>query len=85
MPPTLRLANESFGDRRGPLVFGWIVAGHQVGAASAAYFGGFMRESQGSYASAFAIAGLTTILAAVLALLIEPSRGAGDEGRLQPV
>ncbi|WP_244492148.1 MFS transporter [Aureimonas sp. AU12] len=84
VPPTLRLANESFGDRRGPLVFGWIVAGHQVGAASAAYFGGFMRELQGSYASAFAIAGLTAILAAALALLIEPSRSAGGEGRLQP-
>ena len=36
VPPTLRLANEAFGDRSGPIVFGWIVAGHQVGAATAA-------------------------------------------------
>ncbi|WP_292137969.1 MFS transporter, partial [Mesorhizobium sp.] len=28
VPPTLRLANEAFGDRSGPIVFGWIVAGH---------------------------------------------------------
>ncbi|RUU52465.1 MFS transporter, partial [Mesorhizobium sp. M7A.T.Ca.TU.009.01.1.1] len=31
VPPTLRLANEAFGDRSGPIVFGWIVAGHQIG------------------------------------------------------
>ena len=37
MPPTLRLSNEAFGDRSGPLVFGWIVAGHQIGAATAAF------------------------------------------------
>ncbi|TJV27311.1 MAG: MFS transporter, partial [Mesorhizobium sp.] len=35
VPPTLRLSNEAFGDRSGPIVFGWIVAGHQVGAAAA--------------------------------------------------
>ncbi|TIT47478.1 MAG: MFS transporter, partial [Mesorhizobium sp.] len=29
VPPTLRLANEAFGDRSGPIVFGWIVAGLQ--------------------------------------------------------
>jgi predicted MFS family arabinose efflux permease len=74
VPPTLRLANESFGDRAGPLVFGWIVAGHQLGAASAAYFGGFMREAQGSYQSAFLIAGLTALAAAGISLLIDPDR-----------
>ncbi|TIX52941.1 MAG: MFS transporter, partial [Mesorhizobium sp.] len=55
VPPTLRLANEAFGDRSGPIVFGWIVAGHQVGAAAAAAFGGTMRELQGNYELAFLI------------------------------
>ena len=59
VPPTLRLSNEAFGDRSGPLVFGWIVAGHQVGAAAAAFFGGAMRELQGDYQLAFMIAGMT--------------------------
>ena len=36
VPPTLRLATEAFGDRDAPVVFGWIAAGHQMGAASAA-------------------------------------------------
>ena len=71
VPPTLRLSNEAFGDRSGPMVFGWIVAGHQVGAACAAYFGGLMREMQGSYDLAFQIAGMTAIAAAALSLLIQ--------------
>lgn len=78
VPPTLRLANEAFGDRSGPIVFGWIVAGHQVGAATAAAFGGTMRELQGNYELAFLIAGMTAIAAACISLLINTSRPAFD-------
>jgi len=74
VPPTLRLSNEAFGDRSGPMVFGWIVAGHQVGAATAAFFGGFMRELQGNYELAFQIAGMTAIAAAAISMLIQPPR-----------
>ncbi|MER9951159.1 MFS transporter [Mesorhizobium sp. M0047] len=76
VPPTLRLANEAFGDRSGPIVFGWIVAGHQIGAATAAAFGGTMRELQGNYELAFLIAGMTAIAAACISLLINTSRPA---------
>jgi predicted MFS family arabinose efflux permease len=76
VPPTLRLANEAFGDRSGPIVFGWIVAGHQIGAAAAAAFGGTMRELQGNYELAFLIAGMTGIAAACISLLINTSRPA---------
>ncbi|MEO5756501.1 MAG: MFS transporter [Mesorhizobium sp.] len=78
VPPTLRLANEAFGDRSGPIVFGWIVAGHQVGAATAAAFGGTMRELQGNYELAFLIAGMTAIAAACISLLINTSQPAFD-------
>ena len=74
VPPTLRLTNEAFGDRSGPIVFGWIVAGHQVGAASAAFFAGLLRQMQGDYATAFLISGMTGIIAACIALLIDTSR-----------
>ena len=70
VPPTLRLVNESFDDRDAPIVFGWIVAGHQLGAASAAFFAGAMRTVQGDYFYAFIIAGLTGLVAAVLALRV---------------
>ena len=70
VPPTVRIANEAFGDSNAPLVFGWVVAGHQLGAASAALFAGFMRSAQGDYLQAFMIAGLAGIAAAVLSLMI---------------
>jgi predicted MFS family arabinose efflux permease len=70
VPPTVRLANEAFGDRKAPIVFGWIAAGHQIGAASAAYLAGYMRTVEGNYFNAFLIAGATGVLAALLSLLI---------------
>ena len=53
-----------------------IVAGHQVGAASAAFFGGTMRELSGNYELAFLIAGMTAIAAACISLLIDTTRPA---------
>jgi predicted MFS family arabinose efflux permease len=70
VPPTLRLANEAFGEREAPVVFGWVIAGHQLGAACAAFFAGFMRTVQGDYFYAFIIAGCTGIVAAALALRV---------------
>jgi len=74
VPPTLRLANDAFGDRDAPVVFGWIAAGHQIGAASAAFLGGYLRQDTGSYLWAFVIAGFTGIIAAVISLLIKRNR-----------
>ena len=70
VPPTVRIATEAFGDKNAPLIFGWVVAGHQLGAACAAFFAGFMRSSQGDYLQAFMIAGVTGLVAAVLSLMI---------------
>ncbi|MCK1331374.1 MFS transporter [Bradyrhizobium sp. CW9] len=70
VPPTVRIANEAFGEKNAPLVFGWVAAGHQLGAACAALFAGFMRSAQGDYLQAFMIAGATGIVAAVLSLMI---------------
>src|SRR6201994_962480 len=70
VPPTVRIANEAFGDKNAPLVFGWVVAGHQLGPACAAFFAGFMRSAEGDYLQAFMIAGATGLIAAVLSLMI---------------
>ena len=70
MPPTLRLTTDHFGEQAAPVIFGWIVAGHQVGAASAAFFAGYMRTVQGNYLEAFVIAGSTGLLAAMLSLMM---------------
>ncbi|CAB5512204.1 L-lactate transporter [Achromobacter anxifer] len=74
VPPTLRLTTEAFGERDAPIVFGWIVAGHQLGAASAAWMAGAVREAQGSYLMAFVISGTTGLIAAVIALMIGRKR-----------
>jgi predicted MFS family arabinose efflux permease len=70
VPPTLRLTTEAFGEAAAPMVFGWILAGHQLGAASAAFIAGYLRTLQGDYLDAFVLAGFTGIIAAALALLI---------------
>ncbi len=70
VPPTVRLATEAFGDRDGPIVFGWIAAGHQAGAATAAVTAGVMRAMQGQYVEAFVLAGMTGFIAATASILI---------------
>jgi predicted MFS family arabinose efflux permease len=77
VPPTVRIANEAFGDKNAPLVFGWVVAGHQLGAACAAFFAGFVRSAQGDYLQAFMIAGATGIVAAVLVADDRPASATG--------
>lgn len=73
VPPTARLATEAFGLREGPIVFGWIAAGHQAGAATAAITAGVMRAAQGRYLEAFVLAGMTALIAAVASLMIRRS------------
>jgi sugar phosphate permease len=70
VPPTLRLTTEAFGEGAAAMVFGWILAGHQLGAACAAFMAGYLRTLQGDYVDAFVFAGSTGIIAAAIALLI---------------
>ncbi|WP_084440594.1 MFS transporter [Acetobacter nitrogenifigens] len=70
VPPTLRLTNAAFGERAAPIVFGWIVCGHQVGAASAAFIAGMLRQAQGNYKDALILSGCTGVIAAFMALSI---------------
>jgi MFS family permease len=70
VPPTVRLTAERFGSERGPVVYGWIGAGHQIGAAVAAFGAGVLRVQTNRYVEAFLLAGLMCAVAALLALLI---------------
>jgi MFS family permease len=76
LPPTVRIANEEFGERDAPLVYGWIQVAHQMGAATAAYGAGLLRGKTGSYDMAFIIAGTTSVIAMAL-LLMYKQRGIG--------
>src|SRR2546425_8139878 len=70
VPPTVGLATDIFGARSGPILFGWVFFGHQVGAALAAYGGGLLRVWLGTYHVAFTTAGLLALGAAGLVLTI---------------
>ncbi len=70
VPPTVRLTGEVFGREKASIVFGWVVAAHQVGAAFAAYAAGAVRTAMGSYAWAFIGAGLLCLIAALAVLPI---------------
>ena len=45
VPPTVRLTAQRFGPERANLVFGWIFAGHQLGAGVAAFGAGLSRTT----------------------------------------
>jgi predicted MFS family arabinose efflux permease len=70
VPPTIAIATRVFGPKKAPILFGWISASHQVGAASAAFLAGFTRTLTGSYFDAFFTAGAVAVVAAFFCLLI---------------
>jgi predicted MFS family arabinose efflux permease len=68
VPPTVKLANVHFGERDAPIVFGWVMVGHQLGAATAAFGAGAVRAWTGTYTPAFVVAGAFALVAAVAVL-----------------
>jgi MFS family permease len=69
VPPTVALCREYFGDR-GAIVFGWVFASHQFGAAIAATAAGLVRDRLGDYRLAWYVAGLLALGAAGLSLAL---------------
>ncbi|MEV4277829.1 MFS transporter [Actinoplanes xinjiangensis] len=69
VPPTVTLCREYFG-AAGPIVFGWVFASHQFGAAAAATAAGLVRDRMGEYTVAWYAAGGLAILGAVLSLML---------------
>ncbi|MCF6376652.1 MFS transporter [Nocardioides KLBMP 9356] len=66
VPPTVAICREWFGAASGPIVFGWVFASHQVGAAVAATGAGIVRDVTGDYDPAFySAAGLCAVAAAM--------------------
>jgi len=76
VPPTVKLTVQAFGKERAAMVFGWIFAGHQLGAAVAAYGASRIRTLTLSYDPAVFAAAAACLLAAAIVLL---ARRAGPE------
>jgi MFS family permease len=69
VPPTIALCRQHFG-ADGPIVFGWVFASHQIGAAVAATVAGTVRDFTGDYNPAWIGAGVLCLFAAVMSVRI---------------
>ncbi|MFE2427382.1 MFS transporter [Streptomyces sp. NPDC059373] len=69
VPPTIALCREHYGDDAA-IVFGWVLASHQVGAALVAFLGGVARDAFGSYDVVWYSSGALCAVAALMALVI---------------
>jgi sugar phosphate permease len=65
VPPTVKLASDCFGRQNAGVMYGWIGAAHQLGAALAAAGAGAIRTYTGHYQNAFLISGLVCSLTGV--------------------
>jgi predicted MFS family arabinose efflux permease len=77
VPPTVKLTADRFGRERAGIMFGWVFAGHQIGAATAALAAGLARTEFASYLPAFFAAGALCLIAAGLVLTISKPKSAG--------
>jgi MFS family permease len=73
VPPTIVLCRRYFGART-PVVFGWVFASHQLGAAVAAAGAGWLRDMQGNYNLAFYLASGLCGVAAILCLNVRKAQ-----------
>ena len=69
VPPTAAICRKTFG-ADGSVVFGWVFAAHQLGAAAAALGAGAIRDATGQYTYAwFGAAAMCTIAAVISATI----------------
>lgn len=73
VPPTSALCREIFGEN-GTIVFGWVFAAHQIGAAGAAFAAGVVRDAFGEYTYAWWGGAAMCAIAAVLSFVIKRRR-----------
>ncbi|WP_019701574.1 MFS transporter [Paracidovorax oryzae] len=81
VPPTVKLTAQHFGPEKVGLVFGWIFAAHQLGAATAAWGAGLTRTLLLTYTPALYGAGAACLVAAVMAMVIGRTRAMAGAGR----
>ncbi|MDR6987829.1 MFS family permease [Paenarthrobacter nitroguajacolicus] len=79
VPPTAAICRSVFG-ADGSVVFGWVFAAHQLGAAAAALAAGFIRDATGHYNYAWLGAAAMCTVAAVISATIRK-----DAARKEPV
>jgi predicted MFS family arabinose efflux permease len=74
VPPTAAICRQVFG-ADGSVVFGWVFAAHQLGAAAAALGAGAIRDATGQYTYAWFGAAAMCTIAAVISATIRKDAG----------
>lgn len=74
VPPTVKLTVENFGREQANIVFGWVFAAHQLGAATATFGAGYIRTDYHTFMPAVYIAGFACLVAALVVLGINRVR-----------
>jgi len=84
VPPTVNLTATIFGRASVGTLYGWIWFSHMVGAAIAAYAGGFFRVLLGDYHLMFVSAGILGFIAVTLVSRIPESGREAPPSALEP-
>jgi predicted MFS family arabinose efflux permease len=84
VPPTVALTAKTVGRANAPIVYGWIFAAHQLGAAFAAFGAGAVRTWLGDYQVAFMGSGLLCLVAAGLVVRIGRASARPTPAEAQP-
>jgi MFS family permease len=71
VPPTIGISRRIFGVEKSGIIYGWIFASHQAGAAVAAFGGGLIYKIFNSYTWAFFLAGIFCLLASLFVIVIK--------------
>ena len=84
VPPTVQLCREYFGLARSGVVYGWLFAFHMLGAAIAATFAGWIRETNGDYEVAWYVAAVLCLIAMASLFLLRriPTLAQREQTRL---
>ncbi len=77
VPPTAAICRKTFGTD-GSVVFGWVFAAHQLGAAAAALGAGAIRDATGEYTYAWFGAAAMCTIAAVISATIRKDKTAKE-------
>lgn len=74
VPPTISISRRIFGLQKSAIIYGWIFAAHQLGAAVAAFGGGLIYQYFNTYTWAFFLAGVFCIFASLFVILIKKEK-----------
>ena len=77
VPPTVKITTRLFGREKAPIMFGWLMCSHQIGGASAAFFGRHHARGARHLHAGVHPVGVMCLAGAIIVLLIRLEAGAG--------